>query len=77
MRSADVVGSAAKLELAMKTFRTTMSGVDPQWTDAARRDFQETHLAPMKPNVKTMITAVARLAEVLAAAERECGSESR
>jgi hypothetical protein len=75
MNSADVTGSAAKLELARKTFRTTFDAVDQQWSDAASRDFHETHLKPMEPNIKTMLTAVARLAEVLAAAERECGDD--
>jgi hypothetical protein len=75
MSSADTIASAAKLELALKTFRTTFDAVDPQWTDAARRDFQETYLKPMEPNVKTMLTAVARLAEVLAAAERQCNAD--
>ena len=52
MKNCDVHAGAAKLELALKSFRTTLAAVDPQWTDAARRDFQETYLAPMEPNVK-------------------------
>jgi hypothetical protein len=75
MKSSDIGGSAAKLELALKTFRTVFAAVDPQWTDAARRDFQETYLTPLEPNVKSMLAAVARLAEVLAAAERQCSSD--
>lgn len=75
MKSSDIYAGAAKLELALKTFRTTYSAVDPQWTDAARRDFSETYLVPLEPNVKNMLDAIARLAEVFAAAERQCGSE--
>ena len=75
MKNSDIVGAAAKLELALKTFRTTFAAVDPQWTDAARRDFEETHLAPVEPNVRNMLEAIARLAAVLATAERQCGSE--
>jgi hypothetical protein len=75
MKNADVNASAAKLELGLKTFRTTLAAVDPQWTDAARRDFQETHLAPIEPNVRNMLQAIARLAGVFAAAERECSSD--
>jgi hypothetical protein len=75
MKTSDIAGAAAKLELAMKNFRTTFAAVDPQWTDAARRDFQETHLAKMEPNVKKMLDAVARLATVFAAAERQCNDE--
>ena len=75
MKTFDVNAGAAKLEMALKTFHTTFAAVDPQWTDAARREFQETHLAPMEPNVKNMVDAIARLAEVLAAAERQCSDD--
>jgi hypothetical protein len=75
MKTFDVNAGAAKLEMALKTFHTTFAAVDPQWTDAARREFQETHLAPMEPNVKNMVEAVTRLAEVLAAAERQCSDD--
>jgi hypothetical protein len=75
MKNWDIYAVAAKLELAQKTFRTTYSAVDPQWTDAARHDFSETYLAPLEPNVKNMLEAIARLAEVLSAAERQCSSD--
>lgn len=67
-------GAAAKLEDALKVFRTTFAGVDAQWTDAARREFEETYLAPMEPHVKNMLAVIARLSAAAAAAERECGS---
>lgn len=75
MKKSDIISSAGKLELSLKTFRTTFAAVDPQWTDAARRDFEETHLVPLEPNVKNMIEAIMRLATVFEAAERQCGSE--
>jgi hypothetical protein len=75
MKNWDVYADAAKLELALKTFRTTFAAVDPQWVDSASREFQETHLAPLEPTVKNMLDAIGRLAEVLAAAERQCGDE--
>ena len=53
MKNFDVHAGAAKLELALKTFRTTFAAVDPQWTDAARRDFQETHLRPWNRTSRT------------------------
>jgi uncharacterized protein YukE len=74
MKSGEVQTSAAKLETAVKTFQTTLAAVDPQWTDAARRDFQETYLAAIEPNSKKLIEVIARLAAVLSAAESQCGS---
>lgn len=75
MKSSELIGTGAKLELALKTFRTAFGAVEPQWNDAARRDFQEMHLAPMEPTVRNMIAAINQLAAVVAAAERHCGSE--
>jgi hypothetical protein len=71
----DVHAAAAKLELALKSYRTTLAAVEPQWTDAARRDFQESYLTPVEPNVRNVLEAIARLAEVLAAAEHQCSSD--
>ena len=77
MKRSNIYASAAKLELALKTLRTTIAAIDPKWTDAARRDFQETYLEPIEPNVKNMLDAISHLTTVLAGAERECGdSES-
>jgi uncharacterized protein YukE len=75
MKNSDVGASAAKIELALKTFQTTLAAVDPQWTDAARYDFEKTYLAKIDPNVRNMLEAIARLATVLAAAERQCNPE--
>jgi hypothetical protein len=75
MKHFDLSAGAAKLEMAAKTFRTTFAGVDPQWTDAARRGFQEEHLAPIEPNVKKMLAATARLADLLMAAQRQCSDD--
>jgi uncharacterized protein YukE len=72
VRNFDLHAGAGKLEQALKLFRTTFTSVEQQWTDAARREFQETYVAPMEPNVSNFLDAVSRLAEVLAAAERDC-----
>lgn len=75
MKNWDINAAGAKMELALKTFRTTCSAIDQQWTDAAQHDFSETYLVPLEPNVKNMLEAIARLAEVFSAAERQCSSE--
>jgi hypothetical protein len=75
MSGPNVHGAAAKLENALKAFRTTFSGVDQQWSDVARRDFEETYLAPMEPHVHQMISVIGRMVTVLASASAECGSD--
>jgi hypothetical protein len=65
----------AKLDTAEEAMETTFASVEKEWTDAARRDFEENHVAPIEPNVKKMVDAIARLATVLANADHQCGSD--
>jgi len=67
----------AKLEMSLKKFRVTLAAVETQWNDDAYRRYQEKHLAPIEPNVRKMLDAIAKLNEVLIAAERDCGSEEK
>ena len=75
MKSCDLASGAAKLELAIKSLRTALSAVEEQWNDEMHRKFQETHVAPIEPSVRKMFDAIARMAEAIAAAERDCDSE--
>jgi uncharacterized protein YukE len=75
VKSCDLTSSAAKLELALKSLRTTLSAVEEQWTDETHRKFRENHLAAIEPNVKRLFDAVGRMSEVIAAAERDCNPE--
>jgi hypothetical protein len=72
----DLSAGAGKLELAMKSLRTTVSAVENQWNDETHRQFHEAHLAPIEPSVRQMFDAIARIAEAIAAAERDCGSDA-
>jgi hypothetical protein len=75
MKSCDLSSASAKLELALKSLRTTLNVVDEQWKDQARKKFQDAHMANVEPSVRNMLDAIGRLAEVIAAAEHHCGSE--
>ena len=75
MKSCDLTSGAAKLELAIKSLRVTLSAVEEQWIDQAHHKFREEHLAPIEPTVRRMFDAIARMAEVVAAAERDCNEE--
>jgi hypothetical protein len=71
----DLGAPAGKLELAMKTLRTTAAAVDKQWSDAASRDFQTVHMSKVDPNVRSLLDALGQLADVLDNAQRQCESE--
>jgi len=72
VKDSELIAAAAKIELAAKTLRATLASVDAQWTDAARRDFQENHLNAFEPNLRDILQAITRLAGQVAAAERQC-----
>ncbi len=75
MKSCDLSSGAAKLELAMKSLRVTISAVENQWTDQTHRQFREEHLARIEPTVRKMFDDIARMAEAIAAAERDCNED--
>jgi len=74
MKNWDLNAGAAKIELALKLLRAAAANAEQQWTDEAHRDFEETYMTPLEPNVRDVLDAIHRLAEVLAAAERQCNS---
>jgi hypothetical protein len=76
VKSCDLSAGAAKLELALKALRMTVAAVEAQWNDEAQRKFRENHLAAVEPRTRSMFEAIGHMAEVLAAAERDCGDEN-
>ena len=74
MKNCDLNTGSAKLEMTLKSLRTAAATVSEQWSDQAHRDFEETYLATAEPNVRDVLDAVKRLAEVLSSAERQCNS---
>ena len=74
MKTWDLNAPAAKLEVAAKGLRTTMTAVDKQWADQARRDFENMYLVHLDSNLRGIQDAIKRLAEVLASAQADCDS---
>lgn len=68
----DLVTGAAKLSDALKNLHIHWEETKEQWQDAACRRFEEEHLAPLEPQVHLTLDAIARLADVLERAQREC-----
>lgn len=74
MKTWDLTTGAANLEDAMKTLATARSETAELWDDETNRKFQEEYLAPLEPRVRRVLDAIHRLAEVMARAQRDCGS---
>ncbi|MEN6459689.1 MAG: WXG100 family type VII secretion target [Thermoguttaceae bacterium] len=77
MKAWDLHAPVGKIELALKTLRTTIGAVEGQWTDQAKNQFQETHLTKIEPNVRSMLDAISQLNEVLNSAQRQCEDDAQ
>jgi hypothetical protein len=45
-----------------------------QWSDPVSRSLDQRFLAPLKPRFQRAMDAIERLSQILAEAERQCGS---
>ncbi len=75
MRHSDLGSVISKLKAAEEAMDAGFSSVEKEWADAVRREFEEDYVAPIEPNVKRIVDAIARLATVLTNAEHQCGSD--
>jgi uncharacterized protein YukE len=72
MKTCDLNTPTARLRQAMKDLQIARARIAEQWSDETHRQFEETFLAPLEPNMRRTVAAIGELAEVMAKAEREC-----
>ncbi|MGA1618789.1 MAG: hypothetical protein EBS83_07815 [Planctomycetia bacterium] len=76
MSSCDLSSGAAKLALAVKHLGIKWDQATDTWNDATAKQFHEEFLVPLTPEVKQMLEAIGRLAEILDRAERDVGDHT-
>jgi hypothetical protein len=74
MKQWDLTTPAARLKQALKDLQVTRDEVTEHWKDETSRKFQENYLDPLGPRIRRTVATLSELAELLAKAERECGS---
>ena len=74
MKIWDLSPGAAKLGLAIQLLQKASIEAMEHWDDETHRDFEDNHLKPLEPKVRRTLDMIHRLEQVLAKAERECGS---
>ena len=65
--------SRTRLENAMKELLVHWERAQTRWDDQMSRKFESQHLRPLEPKVRNAVAAMAKMSEILAAVERECG----
>jgi hypothetical protein len=71
MKVGDIHSGAVKLEQAMRTIMLRWEQTKTLWRDSANKNFEDKYLADLEPQVKVVVEAAARLAEVLDRAQQE------
>lgn len=62
----------AALALAAKKLKLRWNEAQQDWNDSVSRRFERDHLAPLEPQINTVIQAIDRLADILQRAELDC-----
>ena len=71
MKVGDLHSGAVKLEQAMRVLHVRWEDTKTRWRDQASKSFEANHLADLEPQVKVVLEAASRLAEVLDKAQQE------
>ena len=71
MKVGDIHSGAVKLEQGMRALMLRWEQTKTVWRDTASKNFEGKYLADLEPQVKVIIEAAARLAEVLDRAQQE------
>ena len=66
----DFTGETAKMRAALETLEAAWDATEKHWNDKTRQQFEENHLRPLVPQVKTTLDAANRLADALRQAVR-------
>ena len=72
MAVCDLHTPATLLKNATKNLLLHWEGVHETWRDVAAQRFEKDRIDPLPQQVRVMLDATARLAEVLQKAEQEC-----
>jgi hypothetical protein len=71
MKVGDLHSGAVKLEQAMRALNARWEQTKTLWRDPASKRIEDQYLADLEPQVKVVLEAASRLAEVLDKAQEE------
>jgi hypothetical protein len=72
MKACDLQSGAGRIRRALEHLELAWAEANTQWNDEVSRAFQEQHLEPMMPVVKTALDAIGRMDLLLREAQRDC-----
>ncbi len=75
MRIGNLSGGSAQLTDSLDSLKAAWAETTTRWDDSTSRRFYKERLEPLGPITGRALSAIQRLTEVLAKAERECSDE--
>lgn len=72
MKACDLQSGAGRIRRALEHLELAWAEASDEWHDEASRAFQEQHLEPLLPVVKTALDAIGRMDLLLREAQRDC-----
>lgn len=76
MANAKITTGATRLKQTIRILNDQWLVAAEAWSDAVRRRFEETHLAPLAPAVDSAVAGMQKLAEILDQVRRDCSDRS-
>ena len=74
MRKCDLATGASRIRHALEQLEIVWNESSAEWNDVVSRHFQERHLEPMVPRVKSALDAISRMGLLINEVERDCES---
>jgi len=75
MTLCDLDSGLGRLSRAFAELKERLADVKSEWNDATLQQFEEAHLRELPSRMQLLVTAIGRLSDVVAQAERECADE--
>lgn len=75
MTICDLDGGIGRLSRAFKELKERLADIKSEWNDTTLQQFEENHLRDLPPRMQLLVTAIGRLSETIAQAERDCADE--
>lgn len=72
MKSCDLETGASRIRRALEELQLAWADASSDWNDDVSHAFEQQHLEPLVPIVKTALDAVGRMDHLLREAQRDC-----
>ena len=74
MRIANLHSGTVRIQEALEALESVWEETSQSWDDSSSRNFEEEHLQPIGPKVRSVLHALSHLRDVTMRVQRDCES---